>query len=59
MNRYLRYKVGLAVIGVLVLIWGLRIDDPMIRWIGIGLLAVSVLIRFIPKKLRQDDYPET
>jgi Zn-dependent membrane protease YugP len=59
MSRLIQIKIGLAVAGILVLIWGLRVDSTMIRWIGIALLAASVLLRFVPKKLRQDDYPET
>lgn len=58
MNRYLQIKLVLAAAGILILIWGLRADDTMIRWIGIGLLAASVLLRFVPKRLRDEDYPD-
>jgi len=57
MSRYVQIKLGLAVIGIVVLIWGMRTDDPMIRWVAIGFLAASVLMRFLPKRLRSGDYP--
>jgi hypothetical protein len=30
----------------------------MIRWVGIVLMAASVMLRFLPKRLRAGDYPE-
>ena len=59
MSRYIRIKILLAVLGLGVLIWGMRIDDPTTRWIGIACLAASVLMRFLPKRLRDTDYPTT
>jgi hypothetical protein len=56
---YLRIKLALSIIGIAVLIWGVRADDPVIRWVGIGILAASVLMRLIPRRLRDSDYPET
>jgi hypothetical protein len=57
MSRYIRIKILLAAIGLAVLIWGMRIDDAATRWIGIACLAASVLMRFLPKRLRDTDYP--
>lgn len=57
MNKYLQAKLALSVIGLGFLIWGMRADDPITRWIGIAILAASVLIRFLPKRLRDSDYP--
>lgn len=59
MTRYLAVKFGLAAIGVLLFGYGMAVDDPMIRWIGIAFLAASVLTRFLPKRLRSGDYPRT
>ena len=50
-------KFALSLIGLIVLIWGLKTDDQTIRWIGIGLLGASVLMRLVPKRLRNSDYP--
>ena len=57
MTRYMQIKIGLSVIGLILLVWGIRVDDPMIRWIAIGFLAVSVMLRFLPRRLRSSDYP--
>jgi hypothetical protein len=57
MTRYTRIKILLAGIGLAVLLWGIRVDDSSIRWVGMGVLAASVLMRFLPKRLREGDYP--
>lgn len=57
MTKYLTVKIALAAIGVLLLGYGMSVDDPTIRWIGIGFLAAAVLTRFLPKRLREGDYP--
>jgi len=59
MSRYTRIKILLAGIGLAVLLWGIRVDDPTVRWVGMGVLAASVLMRFLPKRLRESDYPDT
>ena len=58
MSPYRHVKFGLAVIGLIVWIWGQRVDDANVRWIGIAFLAASVLMRFVPKRLRSEDYPK-
>ena len=59
MTRYTQLKIALAVIGLAVLIWGIRVDDPYVRWIGMAFLLASVLLRFLPKRLREGDYRKT
>ena len=59
MTRHTQIKMALATIGLIVLIWGIRVDDPYIRWVGMGFLAASVLMRFLPKRLREGDYPKS
>lgn len=59
MTRYLMVKIALAAIGVVLLGYGMSVDDPTIRWIGIGFLVAAVLTRFLPKRLREGDYPRT
>lgn len=54
MTRYLQIKLALSLIGMIVLIWGMRVDDPGIRWTGIAVLAASVAMRLLPKRLRGD-----
>ena len=52
MSNYLRIKIALAASGILLLLWGLRIDDERVRWSAMALLAASVLMRFVPKRFR-------
>ena len=59
MTRYLQIKLALAVIGLIMLIWGIRANDTFVRWIGMGFLAASILMRFLPKRLRSAHYPDT
>jgi hypothetical protein len=57
-TRSTQIRLALAVIGLLLWGYGQRVDDPTIRWVGIGFLAMALLLRFLPKRLRKDDYPE-
>ena len=59
MSRYMQVKVGLSAIGLILLIWGIRTDDTWLRWVAIGFLIASVLMRLLPKRLREGDYPRT
>jgi chromate transport protein ChrA len=49
MNRIILTRVVLAAVGIAVWGYGQRIDDPNVRWSGIAVLAVSLLLRFAPK----------
>jgi hypothetical protein len=39
-------RFAVAVIGLVVWGYGYRVDDPTIRWVGIGLLALVLFLRF-------------
>ena len=56
MNPVLIAKLALAGAGIVV--WGLgaRADNAMLRWTGIGLLAVAFLLRFA--KVKKETEPE-
>ena len=56
MTRFTEIKLGLAVIGLLVWGYGYRVDDQFIGWIGIAFLAAAVIVRFLPRRLRGNDY---
>jgi Zn-dependent membrane protease YugP len=43
-------KLALALAGMLVFGYGVRADVATIRWIGIALVAVAVLLRFVPTR---------
>lgn len=46
MSPMLIAKLALAVAGIIVWGMGARADNAMLRWTGIGLLAVAFLLRF-------------
>ena len=48
-------KLALSAIGVIILGWGMRIDDPTVRWVGIGFLAAAFLTRFAKRPTATDD----
>ena len=50
MRTLLLARTVLAVIGVAVWGWGYRTDDAQIRLAGIVILAVTLLLRFVPKR---------
>ena len=39
-------KLAAATVGVMLLAWGMRADEPTIRWVGIAFLAAAFLLRF-------------
>lgn len=46
MNPFLIARIALAAAGIVVWGVGARIDNAQVRWTGIGLLALSLLLRF-------------
>jgi hypothetical protein len=43
-------KLALAAVGVLIWAYGLRGDDPGLRWVGIAFLAAAFLARFLTRR---------
>jgi hypothetical protein len=50
MRRLILARTVLAAIGVLVWGYGYRVDDPNVRLAGIAILAVSLLLRWVPAR---------
>jgi hypothetical protein len=50
MTRLLTTRIVLALFGVAVWGYGQRTAKPEMRLVGIGILAVSLLLRFAPKQ---------
>ena len=50
MNRLLRIRLGVALVGAAV--WGtsVRLDDARGRLVGMVIMAVALLLRFVPKR---------
>ena len=50
MNQLTTAKVALFIVGLIVLGYGMRVDSPTLRWIGIGFFGIAFLLRFIKRK---------
>jgi hypothetical protein len=50
MRRLLLARTVLAALGVVVWGYGYRVDDPGMRLAGIAILAISLLLRFVPAR---------
>ncbi|HEY0994725.1 MAG TPA: hypothetical protein VGD77_01920 [Gemmatimonadaceae bacterium] len=59
MTAVTQAKLALAVIGVVVWGWAVRVDDARLRLIGIGFMAAAVLLRFLkpggPRRGRREE----
>jgi len=47
----MRTAVGL--VGILVFAFGMRLDSSPVRWVGIGVLGVALLLRFFDPARRR------
>ncbi len=50
MNERTTAKLVIAVVGVAVFMTGVRLEMEVVRWLGIGLVAVAFLLRFIGRR---------
>jgi hypothetical protein len=55
MRRLVLARTVLAAMGVVVWGYGYRVDDPTVRLAGIALLAISLLLRFLPARWLGND----
>jgi hypothetical protein len=46
-------KLGLAIVGVLIFLAGVRSDNDVARWVGIGCAAVAWTLRFLERGTRR------
>lgn len=44
-----RAKLVFALLGVAIWGYGLRIEERNLQWLGIGVIAIAFIIRFLPK----------
>jgi hypothetical protein len=53
-NPLTAVKLALAALGIVVFGYGVRIDSTAVRWVGVGLVAVAALLRFVgPRSSRE------
>jgi hypothetical protein len=46
-------KLGLAIVGVLIFLAGVRTDNDIARWVGIACAAVAWTLRFVERGSRR------
>jgi hypothetical protein len=49
-----RLKLGLAIVGLIVFAWGVRVEQSRLRTIGIAFVAAAWVLRFLRAKARDD-----
>jgi hypothetical protein len=49
-----RLRIGLSLVGLLIVIAAVARDDQMLMWVAIGCLGVSVLVRLVLRRRLQD-----
>ena len=47
MNSTTIAKVALAIIAIVLIGYGMRVDSPTLRWVGIAFLVAAFAVRFI------------
>jgi len=56
MSRLTQLKLGILIAGLIVWGYGARVDNPWLRWVGIGFFAVAVVLRFVgPRSSRHGE----
>lgn len=53
-----RLKLALVAIGLIIWVWGYRVDDSYLRVVGIIVLLIAVLMRFVGRPRRAKETPE-
>lgn len=57
MNRYIMARIVVTLVGVAVWGYGQRFDLPQVRLGGIVILAVALLMRFVPRRWFDEGSP--
>jgi hypothetical protein len=52
MNALARLKLALVVVALVIWAWGYRVDDSLLRIIGIVVLLMAFLLRFVGRRRR-------
>ena len=54
MERVTIVKLACALVGLGIFGYGVRIENDVVRWVGIGLVIVAFLLRFVKKPIPED-----
>ena len=55
MDRITVLKIAFALAGVGLFAYGVRAEDNIVRWVGIGCVVAAFLLRFVKKRVPDDD----
>ena len=55
MDRITVLKIALALAGVGIFAFGVRSDDPIVRWVGIACVIAAFLLRFVKKRVPDEE----
>lgn len=47
------WRLTIAIVGVLVFLWGIKIQDETVRLVGIAFLVVALALRFLGRSRRR------
>ena len=50
MNTITRVKLGVVLIALIIWAYGFRADNRTLMWIGMALVVVAFLLRFVPQR---------
>ena len=50
MTERMTAKLIIAAVGVAVFLTGVRVQSEVVRWIGIGLVVVAFVLRFVGRR---------
>jgi hypothetical protein len=54
MDRVTVAKIAFALAGVGIFAYGIRTEDSVVRWVGIGLVIAAFLLRFVKKRTPEE-----
>lgn len=52
MDRVTVAKIAFALAGIGIFAFGVRAENPVVRWVGIGFVVIAFLLRFVKKRDR-------
>jgi len=55
MDRVTVLKIACALAGVGIFAYGVRSEDGVVRWVGIAFVIAAFLLRFVKKRIPDDD----
>lgn len=55
MDRVTVLKIALALAGVGLFAYGVRSEDTIVRWVGVGCVIAAFLLRFVKKRVPDEE----